>query len=184
MLISMENIVIYYMPHHQFPKAFSEPAMVYLWFEVSLTLYVRVWWRHQMETFSALLAICAGNSPVAGEILAQSPVTRSFAVFFDLRPNKRLSKHSLGWRDLRRQYAHYDVTVMVVALTMVIPWWHHDMEVFYTVQLWSITGSFGNLFAVSCWTNSLSPRWSDKPCGLVHACVVTADDKPCGHVVW
>ena len=22
------------------------------------------WWRHQMETFSALLAICAGNSPV------------------------------------------------------------------------------------------------------------------------
>ena len=25
------------------------------------------WWRHQMETFSALLAICAGNSPVPGE---------------------------------------------------------------------------------------------------------------------
>ena len=25
------------------------------------------WWRHQMETFSALLAICAGNSPVTGE---------------------------------------------------------------------------------------------------------------------
>ena len=22
------------------------------------------WWRHQMETFSALLALCAGNSPV------------------------------------------------------------------------------------------------------------------------
>ena len=25
------------------------------------------WWRHQMETFSASLAICAGNSPVSGE---------------------------------------------------------------------------------------------------------------------
>ena len=25
------------------------------------------WWRHQMETFSALLALCAGNSPVTGE---------------------------------------------------------------------------------------------------------------------
>ena len=25
------------------------------------------WWRHQMETFSALLAICAGNSPVPGD---------------------------------------------------------------------------------------------------------------------
>ena len=24
------------------------------------------WWRHQMETFSVLLAICAGNSPVPG----------------------------------------------------------------------------------------------------------------------
>ena len=49
------------------------------------------WWRHQMETFSALLAICAGNSPVPGEFLAQRPVTRSFDVFFDLRLNKRLS---------------------------------------------------------------------------------------------
>ena len=55
------------------------------------------WWRHQMKTFSALLAICAGNSPVTGEFLAQRPVTRSFDVFFDLRPNKRLSKQSRGW---------------------------------------------------------------------------------------
>ena len=55
------------------------------------------WWRHQMETFSALLAICAGNSPVPGEFPAQRPVTRSFDVFFDLRLNKRLSKQSWGW---------------------------------------------------------------------------------------
>ena len=55
------------------------------------------WWRHQMETFSALLAICAGNSPVPGEFPTQRPVTRSFDVFFDLRLNKRLSKQSWGW---------------------------------------------------------------------------------------
>ena len=55
------------------------------------------WWRHQMESFSALLAICAGNSPVPGEFPAQRPVTRSFEVFFDLRLNKRLSKQSWGW---------------------------------------------------------------------------------------
>ena len=55
------------------------------------------WWRHQMETFSALLAICAGNSPVSGEFPAQRPVTRSFDVFFDVRLIKRLSKHSRGW---------------------------------------------------------------------------------------
>ena len=50
-----------------------------------------------METFSALLAICAGNSPVSGEFPAQRPVTRSFDVFFDVRLIKRLSKHSRGW---------------------------------------------------------------------------------------
>ena len=55
------------------------------------------WWRHEMETFSALLAICAGNSPVIGEFLTQRPVTRSSGVFFDLRLYKRLSKQSLGW---------------------------------------------------------------------------------------
>ena len=55
------------------------------------------WWRQQTEIFSALLAICAGNSPVPGEFPAQRPVTRSFGVFFDLRLNKRLSKQSWGW---------------------------------------------------------------------------------------
>ena len=54
------------------------------------------WWRHQMETFSASLVLCAGNSPVTGEFLAQRPVTRSFDVFFDLRLNKRLSKQWWG----------------------------------------------------------------------------------------
>ena len=55
------------------------------------------WWRHQMETFSALLAICAGNSPVTGEFPTQRPVTRSFDVFFDLRLFKRLSKQWWRW---------------------------------------------------------------------------------------
>ena len=43
------------------------------------------WWRHQMETFSALLDFCVGNSPVTGEFLSQRPVARSFDIFFDLR---------------------------------------------------------------------------------------------------
>ena len=45
-----------------------------------------------METFSALLAIGAGNSLVTGEFPAQRPVTRSFDFFFDPRQNKQLSK--------------------------------------------------------------------------------------------
>ena len=141
--------------------------------------YIRTdtWWRHQMETFSALLALCEGNyrSPVdslikasdadlccflwcspeqtteqtfqmpviwdamplivtslqwvtaicftsvnnmmtssngnifrvtghlcgeftgPGEFPTQRPVTRNLDVFFDLRPNKLLSKQSWGW---------------------------------------------------------------------------------------
>ena len=55
------------------------------------------WWRHQMETFSALLVFCAGNSPVTGEFPSQRQVTRSFDVFLELHPNKRLSKESWGW---------------------------------------------------------------------------------------
>ena len=55
------------------------------------------WWRHQMETFSPLLTICARNSSVNGEFPAQRPVTRSFDVFFDLGLNKRLCKQSWGW---------------------------------------------------------------------------------------
>ena len=50
------------------------------------------WLRHQMETFSALLAFCAGNSPVTGEFPVQRPVTQSFDVFLYLPPNQQLSK--------------------------------------------------------------------------------------------
>ena len=45
-----------------------------------------------VSSFSALLAICAGNSPPTSEFPAQRPETRSFDVFFDLRLNKRLRK--------------------------------------------------------------------------------------------
>ena len=66
-----------------------------------------------MEIFSALLALCAGNTPVTGEFPAQRPVTRCFGVFFDLRLNKQLV-------DLRRYRAHYDVTVMIYLIESVL----------------------------------------------------------------
>ena len=65
-----------------------------------------------METFSALLAICAGNSPVSGEFPAQRPVTRSFDVSV-------ICAYLNGWvntseaGDLRRYRAHYDVIVII-----------------------------------------------------------------------
>ena len=48
-----------------------------------------------------------------GEFPAQRPVTRSFDVFFDLRPNERLSKQPREAGDLRRHRGHYGVSVML-----------------------------------------------------------------------
>ena len=67
-----------------------------------------------METFSVLLAICAGNSPVPGELPAQGPVTRSFDVFFDVICvwiNDWVNNREAGGS--RRYRAHYDVIVML-----------------------------------------------------------------------
>ena len=58
---------------------------------------IKAWWRHQMEIFSTLMVLCAGNSPVTGEFFAQRPVMRSFDVFFELHQNKQLSKQSWCW---------------------------------------------------------------------------------------
>ena len=69
------------------------------------------WWRHPMKTFSALLALCAGNSPVPGEFPAQRPVTRSFDVFFIcVWINGCVNNREAG--GLRHYRAHYDVTLM------------------------------------------------------------------------
>ena len=79
-----------------------------------------------METFSALLPLCAGNSPVPGEFPAQRPVTQSFDVSFDLRLNTRLCKQSWGWwfETLSRfLWRHCNV----IACTIVKGWmivWH------------------------------------------------------------
>ena len=69
------------------------------------------WWRHPMETFPALLVICAGNSPVTGEFPSQRPVTRNFGVSLICTwINDRVNNREAG--DLRRHRAHYDVTVV------------------------------------------------------------------------
>ena len=64
-----------------------------------------------METFSALLAICAGISPIPGEFPAQRPVTRNFdvsliCVWINDWVNNRETV------DLRRYRAHYDVIAL------------------------------------------------------------------------
>ena len=55
------------------------------------------WWRHQMETFCALLTRYEGYPPVTGRFPSQRTVPRRFDILFDLRLNKRLSKQSRCW---------------------------------------------------------------------------------------
>ena len=86
-----------------------------------LGVFSSSWWRHQMETFSSLLTLCAGNSPVTGEFPSQRPVTRSFDVFFDPRLNKRLSKQSWGWwfeKPFRSLWRHYNVSYLLLVCGM------------------------------------------------------------------
>ena len=59
--------------------------------------HVTACWRHQMEICFALLAICAGNSPVPGDSPHKDQWRRALMFVFHLRPNKRLSKQWRGW---------------------------------------------------------------------------------------
>ena len=70
------------------------------------------WWRHQMETVSALLAICAGNSPLP----VNSPHKgqwRGALMFSSIyaRINSWVNNREAG--DLRRHPTHCDVIVML-----------------------------------------------------------------------
>ena len=74
------------------------------------------WWRHQMETFSALLAICAVNSPVPGEFPHKGQWRG--ALMFSL-----IYARISGWvntgeaGDFRCHHAHYDVIAVKVLHT-------------------------------------------------------------------
>ena len=76
-------------------------------------------WRHQMETFSALLALCAGNPPVIGGFPAQRPVTRGFDVFFGLRMSwisRSLWRYCnvVSWRFILKHISAADVQIIKV----------------------------------------------------------------------
>ena len=97
-----------------------------------------------MKTFSVLLAIWVGNSPVTGEFPAQKPVTQSFDVFFDLRLKKLLSKQWWAWwfeTPSRPLWCHCNVWQFVASNR-----WNHSIQMtcfsitnvqFSPARLWS-----------------------------------------------
>ena len=94
------------------------------------------WWRHQMETFSALLALCVGNSPVTGEFPHKGQWRE--ALIFSLICvwiNRWVNNREAG--DLRCYCAHYEVTVMPT---------HQCMDLSGELIMLSQEGYFGVYF--------------------------------------
>ena len=104
---------------------------------------MRPWWRHQMETFSALLAICAGirrspvNSPHKGQ-------WRGMLVFslICVWINGWVNNREAG--DWRRYRAHYDVTVMLRRTSHSAPW---GRLLYCFDSVWPLTGRTNHLEA-------------------------------------
>ena len=80
---------------------------------VLLSFVATTWWRNQMETFPALLALCDGNPLATGGFPSQRSVTLTYWYFlFDLRL-KNGWRNNRCTRDLRCHHAHLNVIVMM-----------------------------------------------------------------------
>ena len=106
------------------------------------------WWRHQTETFSALLALCKGNSPATGEFPSQRPVACSYDVFFDLRLNKRLNTPSRRrWFETPSRSLWHNVMWNYWSRCMILfmTQWHNTL--FYEVwNAWNYSGKLDICF--------------------------------------
>ena len=115
-----------------------------------------------METFSALLAICAGNSP---EFPTQRPVTRSFGVSL-------ICVWIKGWvnnreaGDLGHHRGHYDVIVMYSKnqqKNVELLQWNNQEQIcihFWLLKYMYITAT---LIGVSGWQYALDNHWRIGP---------------------
>ena len=117
------------------------------------------WWRHQKETFSALLAICAGNSPV----LVNSPHKGQWrgSLMFSL-----ICVWINGWvnngeaGDLRRNRTHYDVTVMMFAAVTISV--KPCVISVFTLCIQAITLHY--IIVIITWKDRMTLRFNYVPC--------------------
>ena len=65
---------------------------LYVFFKKHFTL-----WRHQMETFSALLDLSEGKPLVTDGFPSERPVTRRFDVSFDLQTDEQTIETPVIW---------------------------------------------------------------------------------------
>ena len=115
------------------------------------------WWRHQMETFAALLALCAGNSPVP----VNSPHKGQWrgSLMFSLIYawiNDWVNNREAG--DLRRQRGHYDVIVMP---SWLITREGEEWGVFYFWFMFYFSGYSTPCIIIIIILERIGPRYND-----------------------
>ena len=106
-------------------------------------------WKHFR---TALLALCARNSPVTGEFPSQRPFARNFDVFFDLCLNKRFSKQLWGWWFETASYSlwrHFNVARWVRQLDTN---YVSNCKIYRKDSILEVLGWY-----LICWTSGLEP---------------------------
>ena len=98
-----------------------------------------------------------------GEFPTQRPVTRSFDVFFDLRPNKRVGKQPWGWWfgtpswSLWRQCNGYVIIPLIYFMNSTIEYQHHTaLFIHYSCllllnQCFYMTNAVCNIICIGHW---------------------------------
>ena len=116
--------------------SYNSMRMVIYGYQYHIALYSQSlsWWCDQTETFSVLLALCAGNSLVTSEFPSQRQVAWSFDVFLDLHLNKRLSKQLWGWwfeTSLQSLWHHcYDSHGSILQTITALKWKYDVDDIF------------------------------------------------------
>ena len=104
------DVIVMILSYNRWEKSYALSYDPFYKWKESIQLKL-TWWRHQVEAFSTLLAICAGNSPVSGVNSPHKGQWRRDLIF------SLICAWINGWvnnceaGDWRRHHAHYDVTV-------------------------------------------------------------------------
>ena len=112
------------------------------WVDVSGSHTHQPWWRHKMETFFAVLALCEENPTDSGVFPSQMPVMRIFGVFFDVRLSKRLIKLS-RYRWFETPWCSSWLTVIGMFLIPSFLWYFfwENTKLFVAIVLTTYPGS-------------------------------------------
>ena len=113
------------------------------------------WWRNNVETISALLALCDGNLPLTVDSPHEGPVIRSYYIVINFILSKLLTEQSSGWWFEAQWRSWDDATTMSLLPTLQISdlCWY-----FSVITSWSSSVSSDCDIARSSNCNSLGNR--------------------------